>query len=268
MNYESSAGELPVADVREHYPGTDQVKTYHSWVTLLMNYIEQGAVWNSTDWVKKTLEERNDEKDKTHHIKLPSFDCPSDIEVGVGVDWYGARGNYAVNAGRGFMWADDPDWRQEIHPKDSSDFDLLPLSSLEDYGSFFVNRALKLRDVTDGTTNTAAASELRKMEGEDTRGSLHFGACVMYMHDATPNSFKEDKTRYCDRRAAANIAPCRPTTEGWKGEWVHYARSTHPGGVNVMMLDTSVRFISDDVSLTTWHQVSTPFGDEVVEGPL
>jgi prepilin-type N-terminal cleavage/methylation domain-containing protein len=268
MNYESRAGELPTADVRRYFPATDLVKTYHSWVTILMNYIEQGAVWDSTDWVTKTLEERELSKDKTHHIKLPSFDCPSDIEVGIVNDFYGARGSYAVNAGRGAVWADDPNWRQEEHPKTSSTYDLLPTSSLEDYGAFFVNRALKLSDVTDGTSNTAAASELRRMEGEDTRGSLHFGSCVMYMHDETPNSSREDRTRWCDRRAAASIAPCRPTTEGWKGEWAHYARSTHPGGVNVMMLDTSVRFISDDVSLTTWHQVSTPFGEEVVEGPL
>jgi hypothetical protein len=87
----------------------------------------------------------------------------------------------------------------------------------------------------------------------------------MYMHDVTPNSFKEDKTRHCDRRAAETIAPCRPTADGWAGDWAHYARSQHNGGVNAMLLDASVRFIDDGVSLLVWRQLSTPFGEEVLE---
>ena len=171
MNYETRAGELPVADVRKHDPPpSNLVKTYHSWVTILMNFVEQGTVWSSTDWVNKTLEDRERDKDTTHHIKLPTFDCPSDIEVGIVNTFYGARGNYAVNAGRGEVWSDDPDWRQELHPKDNGTIDLLKNSSLDDYGAFFVNRGLRMQDVTDGTSNTAAASELRKVEGEDTRG--------------------------------------------------------------------------------------------------
>ena len=88
----------------------------------------------------------------------------------------------------------------------------------------------------------------------------------MYMHDVTPNSFKEDKTRHCDRRAAEFIAPCRPTADGWAGDWAHYARSQHVGGVNLQMLDASVRFINDDVSLLVWQQMSTAFGEETVAG--
>jgi prepilin-type N-terminal cleavage/methylation domain-containing protein len=267
MNYESNAREFPPGDVRSLNERA-LPKTYYSWVTILMNFIEQGAVWNATDWSKKTLEERDRDGDKTHHMPLQGFTCPSDVKVDIVNNFYGTRGNYAVNVGRGFVWMDDIDWRQELHPKLSSSEDLLPKSSLEDFGAFFVNRSLKVGDATDGTSNTAAACELRLVEGEDTRGALHFGACVMYMHDVTPNSTREDKTRYCDRRVAEGIAPCRLTNDGWKGEWAHYARSQHPGGVNLLLLDASVRYISDAVDLLTWQKLSTASGEEVLDQPL
>jgi prepilin-type N-terminal cleavage/methylation domain-containing protein len=273
MSYESRAGEFPQGDVRVNHPASGIPKTLYSWVTLLMNYIEQGTVYSQTDWVNKTLEERDADHDTTHHIAIPSFNCPSDIEAGVINSFYGARGNYAVNAGRGFVWMDDIRWEQELPANVSANppeiDDLLPGSTLSDYGAFFVNRGLRVADVTDGTSHTAAVCEIRKLEGEDTRGALHFGACVMYMHDFTPNSAKHDRTRHCvDRRAseAANV-PCQTTSSGWKGGWAHYARSTHVGGVNLQMLDASVRFVNDDVSLLVWRQMSTAFGDDVVSGP-
>jgi prepilin-type N-terminal cleavage/methylation domain-containing protein len=266
MNYETRAGEFPPGDVRINHATQNIPKTLHSWVTILMNFIEEGNVYKSTDWVNKTLEERDADRDTTHHIPLAAFSCPSDIPVGIVNSFYGARGNYAANAGTGWLWMDDIRWEQELHPHTSLAVDLLPDSSLDSYGAFFVNRGLKAGDATDGLSNTAAVCELRKMEGEDTRGALHFGATVMYMHDVTPNSFTEDRTRHCDRRAAELIAPCRLTQDSWAGGWAHYARSQHPGGVNLLMLDASVQFVADSVSLTRWLQLSTPFGEEVLEG--
>ena len=40
--------------------------------------------------------------------------------------------------------------------------------------------------------------------------------------------------------------------------------SRHPGGVNVMMGDGSVRFIKSTVSLPTWRALGTRAGGEVV----
>ena len=42
-------------------------------------------------------------------------------------------------------------------------------------------------EFVDGTSKTAAVSEIRNIQGEDTRGVLHFGAGVLYMHDFPPN---------------------------------------------------------------------------------
>ena len=42
------------------------------------------------------------------------------------------------------------------------------------------------------------------------------------------------------------------------------ARSFHPGGVNVLLMDGSVRFVSDGIALATWRALGTRVGGEVV----
>jgi prepilin-type processing-associated H-X9-DG protein len=42
------------------------------------------------------------------------------------------------------------------------------------------------------------------------------------------------------------------------------ARSFHPGGVNVLFADGSVRFIKDSIGLITWQSLGTMAGGEVI----
>jgi prepilin-type processing-associated H-X9-DG protein len=42
------------------------------------------------------------------------------------------------------------------------------------------------------------------------------------------------------------------------------ASSFHPGGVNVLFLDGSVRFIKDTIAQTTWWALATKAGGEVI----
>ena len=42
------------------------------------------------------------------------------------------------------------------------------------------------------------------------------------------------------------------------------ARSRHPGGVNVIMADCSMRFVTDDIALATWRAMGTMNGGEVI----
>jgi prepilin-type processing-associated H-X9-DG protein len=42
------------------------------------------------------------------------------------------------------------------------------------------------------------------------------------------------------------------------------ASSFHPGGVNVGMLDGSVRFVKDSIAPSTWWAIATYAGKEVV----
>ena len=43
------------------------------------------------------------------------------------------------------------------------------------------------------------------------------------------------------------------------------ARSRHPGGVNVVMVDGSVRFTNDGIDLLTWRAASTMQGEDLLQ---
>jgi prepilin-type processing-associated H-X9-DG protein len=42
------------------------------------------------------------------------------------------------------------------------------------------------------------------------------------------------------------------------------SRSHHPGGVNSAMMDGSVRFVTDDVTVDLWRAMATRNGGEVI----
>lgn len=239
LNYESTAGSLPPGDRRTEQP----VNSLYSWVTLTLPYLEETAVYNTIDFTIPFYQQI-DTAENYHHIFFDTFLCPTDIRVDLVNDFYGARGNYAANAGIGFLRMDDPTPDQ---------------ATLVELGVFLVNKGTKLNQISDGLSKTAGISEIRKVAGQDTRGVLHFSAGALYMHDFTPNADTMDRTRWCIR---SDVAPCRPTAEEWRGPWRHTARSAHPGGVNVMALDNSVRFVSEDIELDVWQAACTPRGSE------
>ncbi len=53
--------------------------------------------------------------------------------------------------------------------------------------------------------------------------------------------------------------PCAPSEAPFSN-----AQSNHPGGVNVMMADGSVRFIKDSINMQTWMGLGTRMGGEVI----
>ena len=79
------------------------------------------------------------------------------------------------------------------------------------------------------------------------------GGC--YSHVNPPN------TKAC---AFSNFAQDYPATYDYASATMIGASSHHPGGVNVGMLDGSVKFIKDSVNLGTWGALATKAGGEVL----
>lgn len=50
----------------------------------------------------------------------------------------------------------------------------------------------------------------------------------------------------------------------WSRSGSFPARSNHGGGVNVVMMGGSVRFVGNNVDLATWRALSTRAGGEIV----
>ncbi|MEM8945180.1 MAG: DUF1559 domain-containing protein [Planctomycetota bacterium] len=316
-NYASSNGSFPPAELRRGDPSitpasSRDVKTLLSWVTMMMPYIEEGNKFENTDW-RIPLLGRNNAGDTSHHLTLATFTCPSEVnlpeDVGIVNNFYGARGNYVANSGRGYYYAKDitPElaiqgWEARLSSDPNADPLAIPASHADTaphmtaLGAFVVDSVLPVlgatdndpvtgssngrsfAQFTDGTSNTAALSELRLVPGTDTRGAMHFGPAALYMHDWPPNMPLDarhplrpilritDRTRYCDTEVAPEIAPCQNTSAGnWSGVWQQLARSYHPGGVNLAMADGASRFVSDDIDQLIWHALATPDGAELID---
>jgi prepilin-type N-terminal cleavage/methylation domain-containing protein/prepilin-type processing-associated H-X9-DG protein len=61
-----------------------------------------------------------------------------------------------------------------------------------------------------------------------------------------------------------NLWNCATNTSNYTGV-ASSASSRHSGGVNVLMMDASVRFIKDSISPTTWWALGTKAGSEVID---
>jgi prepilin-type N-terminal cleavage/methylation domain-containing protein/prepilin-type processing-associated H-X9-DG protein len=193
--------------------------------------------------------------------RIKTFLCPADPANGtVAGSEYGAT-NYAGNAGSG------------------SANGILTAAD----GVFFLGSTVRLEDVTDGTSSTAAFSE-RTLGAGTGQSSTNPGdparamrelpaatdptaaACTsgpwnhergakwavgnygntLYNHALPPNPGEYDCMNMTQQKARAA------------------ARSRHPGGVEVLFCDGSVRFVRDSIALPAWQAMATRAGGEVV----
>jgi prepilin-type N-terminal cleavage/methylation domain-containing protein/prepilin-type processing-associated H-X9-DG protein len=139
-------------------------------------------------------------------------------------------------------------------------------------GMFFHLSSVQLRDVVDGTSNTIMMAEAiaRRTTGTPTSAFGEPGAYWMggahgeygFSTRETPNTTVADNLYAC-MTTTNPLAPCFAYAPA-SGPAYSYARSYHSGGVHVLMVDGSVRFTSNNVDLTTWRNLSTRAGNEVV----
>ncbi len=209
------------------------------------------------------------------------FLCPSDPAAAGGPPGWNGGNNYFGNEG---SWLCDACQQT-------------PSTSLPGYlpqGPLYNRSCVNLASMTDGTSQTAFFSERRRGQGTpDVKNDMYMmnnamtidqtwqtcnkldmtmampltnwmGAtwaigdmtCTTYNHVSTPN------TRTCAGMdssmmmggSMANMAVQLPPS------------SYHPGGVNLLFGDGSVRFIKDSIALSVWRALSTRNGGEVVSG--
>jgi len=125
---------------------------------------------------------------------------------------------------------------------------------------------MKFREITDGLSKTMLASETVQGQAGDARALTWWGWGAAFETYDPPNSNAADiiQGNPNDCQPIDPNPPCTPMSSG--GVMRASARSRHPGGVNVGMLDGSVQFVSDDVDLNTWRAASTIRGEEVYQG--
>ena len=153
-------------------------------------------------------------------------------------------------------------------------------------GLFFRNSALRMTDITDGTSNTVAFAE--SILGSTALGSLTGDVRVEYedVGSKTLSACNEDPTNaaayqgtrrydrnfmWADGEYNAGLYNHLRQPNDRRMDCVQHntpglkaARSRHTGGVNVTLGDGSVRFVRDSISVATWQAVGTRAGGEVL----
>jgi len=206
-------------------------RQYGSWVVGLLPFVDQQNLRtlyvDTTDWWQALNQ-------PARAVTVQAFLCPSDIGVEIfntTLD-FGFRGNYAANVGIG-------EYKRDRCASASAQVDLKPAAA------FFTNSSKKLRDITDGTSNTAAICEIRKVNGNDSRGALFADTGTnLYSHRYPPNTSVFDVTERCVSQPEMKLG-C--TAGGSGGTFNISARSVHTGGVHILLFDGAVRFVSDNV---------------------
>jgi prepilin-type N-terminal cleavage/methylation domain-containing protein/prepilin-type processing-associated H-X9-DG protein len=128
-------------------------------------------------------------------------------------------------------------------------------------------------DVIDGTSGTMMMSELiatvnSSSTSSDIRGDIWSDSVCgsMFLAYTAPNSKTPDFLNSkgdCQYPFQTN-PPCVGGVSDPKQGYYTAARSFHPGGVNVLFCDGSVKFVKDTISLDTWRSLSTKDAGEVV----
>ncbi len=286
-------GILPIGviDRVARYGELDQDTLYANWLVALLPMLGEQAMLARFDSTQPISHEAN----RTVRLaELSVLKCPSDgasqagrvylrgLAAGLGDNAY-ARGNYAINVG--------PDAYclvgQAIEGTTCvSGFTALGTDLLHDnravWGSGIAgaNKSFSFAHVTDGLSSTVAVDEIRAGSSPfDLRGAWalgQIGASVLARHgrytvSGSPNpEFVLDRIIGCGKlvrdsgAAALHQArmPCLPEPLSQEVNTLSASRSEHPGGVQVLFLDGSARWLADSIDIDIWHGLHTRSGGE------
>jgi prepilin-type N-terminal cleavage/methylation domain-containing protein len=205
-------------------------------------------------------------------VKVNTYQCPTDRDVAFQfpLTYFGGvlsgpvlqKANYSLSWGN-LTWAQDPlPIRGQNVPFQAS--------------AFGHNGHITIASMIDGTSSTVVIGEIRKGQLHDLRGlyltsSPGGGA---YMSRLTPNGVKDFYNSGVQGDYIAQVAicvsepdlPCTGVGTGFGTTPFAYAgaRSLHPGGLNGLIGDGSVRFFKDTINPVVWLALHSIAGGEVV----
>ena len=260
-NYASATNVLPASEMQ--FLGMVNGSDF-SAISQILPYLEQSAIFNSINFSLFDTDPSNTTATVTN---INGLICPSDTYNPNPL--YGAQTNYMADMGSGIVW-------QNTLPPNTT----LPPPN----GVFYGNSATKFSDITDGLSNTGFYGE--RIVGDGTTSIISPIADVFFDPGAplTP----AQALAQCQALNIYNPANQLPMIMGvpWiDGQHIMLHVSTpdtrscgffivnravmppsskHPGGVNMLWGDGSVKFIKDTVNLQIWQALGTRNGGEII----
>jgi len=243
-------------------PARSAFPLVHSPQARLLPYVEQSNLQKLVDFTQSPSSAANLAASQT---LVPLFLCPSDANYGRVPGSMHAGTNYVANVGSGDIG-----------------YGLIASGD-----GLFTQTPLGFRDLLDGSSNTVAFSETLLGNGTGSPGPAPTDPRrdvleVPAGSDPTPGACAGGAGVYSGMRSAKWIDGhygnalynhyFPPNARDWDCGNGHHnkalstARGGHPGGVNALWADGSVRFVADGIALAHWHAVATRGGGEVVSG--
>jgi prepilin-type N-terminal cleavage/methylation domain-containing protein/prepilin-type processing-associated H-X9-DG protein len=234
-------------------------------------------------------------------MQISSFLCPSDPQVGA-TGMYAVNGNNKIVGSSNYPSNVGLNRRIDNCNGNAGNGDWVmngPGYILSTWDQAMTFRQVSINSFTDGTSTTAIFSEWVKGQSSSSNGTYgKNGLGEVYNLGASSAAYPTDL------QFAAKCAQVLPNSNNqqwhWKGEWWAYggtmiyshtnlpnryscaysdvgqdnratitlvnASSWHPGGINVLFMDGSVRFVKSSVGWQAWYAIATPSNDEAVSG--
>jgi prepilin-type N-terminal cleavage/methylation domain-containing protein/prepilin-type processing-associated H-X9-DG protein len=258
QNYHDTNGSLP--------PGTYDC-CWGTWVPRVLPFMEGANLYNAYN-LSSVTSYSSAQNTTVTGSRLASMSCPSDS---TDTPYAGVTShNYAVNWGTtsyyqtdlngvAFLGAPFTDIRTTGNTTNSK-------NNNNPWPNF--GKVTGLASITDGTSNTIFAGEEVQGQGQDLRGFTWWSDAAGFTTYLGPNSKSPDiiyNASYCQNNLSSNPPCAGPEGAPTSNPKMMASRSRHPGGVNVMLGDGSVKFIKDSISVKTLRNLVTLSGGEVVD---
>ena len=224
-------------------PVADRYVRNHTGYLYLLPFIDQAPLYNQINFQAATGPADDDSiggggtQTVLHSAPPAIFSCPSDPYT---------RGPYTYSSN--MAYANTNGYRTS-YAFNYSTYSIN--STYAEYNStnkamFGHNGAARIRDITDGTSNTFAMLETPLEKDSDIRGPFW----TSYVTTGTVSAFY---------RAMNTPTSATDSRVVWAS-----AGSEHEGGCHVLLGDGAVRFVSENIDNGTWKALGSIRGGEVI----
>lgn len=253
-NYESTYKSFPTGNV-VRIVGTTLSGDGWTWHARLLPYVEQTALFNQVSSVMGTDVGGYTSAPQTlaGTTRLGFFQCPTHPDGVVNPSKRGYQlSTYNGVCGSTTFNDDQLDQATDIGYRGN--------------GMFFMNSKVKFGDITDGTSNTFLVAEVQdELKGAPNSNRWPGSDRKYNFSDGSDGNPPTDITEYLVGMEAndpinANIRD----VDGYYNNTGEYAGSYHTGGAQFVLVDGSVRFISQNINMPTYQALSTRDGGEVI----
>ena len=263
-NHHDALGTFPTGH-RVTVTGTSNVTGYYGgWTIFLLPYLEQQNLWNQYNDTVPNIATNNKAVRETY---LSVYTCPSDINGnkvlvpetganaggnnGVAFMTGSYRGMSGVSATGFDQWAGFP---SEVIVNNSTNAGLRGLFHTDWAGG--PTRPERFASITDGTSNTLAVGE-RSTRTHISRGTFWADSFNLY---SLSGAYRQSAALMNDYDACIRIASDQAQCKyGWG--------SFHPGVINFVFCDGSVRTVRTTIDMTVFVGLSTIANGETIPDP-